>query len=323
MSLGPITQHEWLNRNSLRAFPVMEDCRLLFNYGDDMPNSILVDMFLAIALPGPMDLCVDTVSFTMRTVTVVLSSAEGGQSVGYATAILGSTPPNSAVPIKSPSGQVSGTVSFGKILDVAQYSDYGNFIGTHKQAAGVMIDQRCYICTGKPVVESISVDLQDGFVNGNATISLGGELRAEISELLINGVSETQVELFLANPEEFLPDCYPKYIDPLCYCGQRPVITVNGVPRDEDGDLGIDITIAGEDAEITNEEDLNLLQVAVEKPKTAICVEDPIVPDSYGRLGPNFSQDCPPSIDYGLGELNGPACTNPPPRPPPQPAPEE
>jgi hypothetical protein len=321
MSFGPITQHDWLNRNSLRAFPVVENSVLKFSSGEDMPNSILVDLFLAVALPGPMTLCVATVSFTLKTVTVVLSGKETGASVGYATAVLGVNDPNSPIPIQSPDDLASGTITLGKILDTSQRTDFGAFIGNHKQAVPVVIDQRCYICTGLPMVESMEVGLQDGMVNGNMVFTLGSELKAEITELLFDGLKETEVLISLAHPEEFLPDCYPKYIDPLCFCGQVPVVTVNGVPRDEEGDLGIDIEIVGEKASITNNGGESLVEVLVERKRTEICIEDPVVPDGYGRLGPVYSKDCPPTDDdlnYGLGlGVAGPACQNPPPRPPP------
>ena len=291
----------------------MEDSRLLLNTGEEMGNDVLVDLNLIVSLAGPGTVKVSTISFTLKTITVVLADAGTGASIGYATAVLDSNPPNTSSPIQSPDGLASGWVTFGKILDTVQYPDFGNRLGVHEQSA--LLDRRCYIYTGRPMVESMRVDLQDGEVSGAPVLTLGNEISATVTEILINGVKETQVELSLVTPEEFLPDCYPKYPDPLCHCNQRPITTVNGVPRNEEDDLGIDIVFAnGSGGEITNNDQEALIEVAFEAAGNTVCVEDPVVPDQYGRLGPLFRQDCPPQTAYGTP--SGPSCLNPPQRPP-------
>jgi hypothetical protein len=317
MSLGPISQHDWLNRNSLRAFPVAESASLRLNTGADLPNDILVDLFLVVALAGPSLISVSSLSFTARTVTVVFADTTG-RSVGYAMAVLGTDPPNSSIQIRSSDGLCSGAVTFGRILDEALHPDYMDYLGVHPQIEAP-IDRRCYIFTGKPILESLGVEYQDGVSREGPILSLGLEMQAEITELLINGVRETQVELSLVNPESFLPDCYPTYVDPLCFCGQNPIVTVNGVSRDEDGDLGIDIVFGPNvPGEIVNSEEQNLLEMTVEVPGNEICIEDPAIPDVYGRLGPAYWRDCPPTTPYGRPP--GPDCQNRPPEIPAEPS---
>ena len=159
------------------------------------------------------------------------------------------------------------------------------------------------------------------------TISLSNELKAEISRASdagLNGVEETLVEISLVSPENYLPECYPKYSNPACYCRHRSVTSVNGVTRDEDGDLGIDI-VFGESitdplstfvGSISDSITQNLVELTIAKPANQVCMEDPIIPDQFGRIGPIFERDCPPDTEYASPEGQGPACSNPPLRPP-------
>lgn len=291
MSLGPISQQEWLNRNSLRSFPVSDGMSLLLDNGGELPNSVLVDMFVVASLPGPGRLYVSTVCFTLTTVTVVVADVDTGASIGYATGLLGHTPPNSSVAIQSPSGFGSGSVTFGDILNTSSHHDYGTFIGSHRQPVNRTLDRRCFIYTGRPMIERMKVDHQDGEVIGNATISLGNEIQAYVSEIEINGVKETQVELSLISPEEFLPACYPRFTSPLCFCDRPTIVTINGVPRDEDGDLGIDIVFSSGvvGGIIDNKSDENSIELALERQGDEVCFKE-----SAGIVTGDVSPQRPP-----------------------------
>lgn len=307
MSLGPITNLEWLNRNSMRAFPIGEDTAPVLSSGVPLPNDILVDAFIVAALPGPGKAAIYSVTFTPATITAVIWDEESGKTIGYATAVKGRHHPNSSIPIQSSDGLSSGSVTFGAVMELEDFTPY---LGVHRQPVGVYLEARCVIFTGVPMVSSLEADLQDGVASGDVTLSLGEELQAVITEDVVNGCEETTVELSLVSPENFLPDCYPIYIDPLCFCGQLPIITINGVPRDEN-DEGIDIIFGnGLLGQITNDELRNLISLLVSESGDSVCFEDPIIPDTFGRLGPLFGQDCPPITGYGLSD-SGPACPNP------------
>lgn len=312
MPLGPITHLEWLNRNSLRAYPLREDAEPKLNSGEALPNDVLVDIFVVASLAGNNSAAITSITFTQKTVTVMIGDESTGATIGYATAVLGSDPPNSSISIQSPEGLGSGTVTFGNILNTSRRTDFVDIQGVHSFGSPIPLEHRCSLVTGRPIVESLSVHLQEGEVLDVPVIGLGREIRATISTETIGGCDETVVELYLANPEEFLPDCYPKYVDPLCFCGQLPIISINGVERDP-SDLGIDLVFGnGLVGLVTNDNDRSLVALTVEQPGDEVCFEEPVIPDEYGRLGPNFNQDCPPDTNYGLSD-SGPECLNPPP----------
>lgn len=316
MAFGGIRSHDWLNRNSLRSYPIVDGVNLLASDGTGIPRGILVDALLWVARGSEVIPYVKSMSFTRMTVTVVIADAESGDTLCYATAVIGVTPENGSVSVESPDGGASGHLVFGPELSAKTRADFSDLLGTHTFPVGARLESRCFLLTGKPMVKQLKVSLQDFELSGDVTLLSGVDGVLEVSEDEVAGDQvERVIEFRLKTPEAFLPDCYPTNSNLDCFCDGDPIETINGIPGSP-GDYGVDIVFGnGLSGVVTAEQPEYLVALLVEGEYKDICLESPVIPDSFGRLGPEFSNDCPPRIGYGLSD-KGPPCWNRAPRVP-------
>lgn len=310
--------NDWLNRNSLRSYPLVDGPTPLLSTGEPLWDSLLVDASLFLAWPDGTVPAIGTVAFTRSTATVVIVDAQTGASICHATCARVPGASGSAVPVESSDGRAGGHLVFGPAMDPSGPPMDG-ILGAHQLSQPVPLEARCWICTGLPMVESLEVPFQNGPIQGDVELLAGEALSIAVSTEGSGPSIRSVATLSLKAPWNFLPACWPKSPHEACRCPGTAIGTINGVPgHPVTGNLDI-VFGNGLEGVVDTDQGESLVSLLVEGSISSVCREDPVVPDRFGRLGPEFSNDCPPRTDYGLpdngeDDRNGPPCRNPLPR---------
>jgi hypothetical protein len=300
------TGDDWISRNSRRSYPIAEWAGALLSNGDPIPASVLADAMVVVARdPAPVE--ISCASFLPGAVSIELSC--GGESIGTATAVIGSTQEGDRVDILSPLGRCSGWVSFG--VAVMRPDVLGPIRGVH-QLSGCVLESRCLVFSGVPALTSVAGwDGDEGPISGDVVVRAAPGFVVSVSK--DENLDSAEVEIGLDDPQGFLPPCLPEFEDPGCAC-PGAIRTISGVSGDANGNLRIVVISppGGPQGSVWAHQGRNSISLLATIPRKFMCEESPVVPDSFGRLGPDFSSDCPPARSYGL-DYSGPECDNPPP----------
>jgi len=300
-----ISGGDWISRNSMRSYPIAEWAKPALANGDPLPYSVLADAMVVVAME-PAVVEISCVSFLPGSVCVELSC--GGVSIGSATAALGGVDEGERAEINSLEGRCSGWLVFGSSVAKGG-TDLVSVRGVHV-LSGCALESRCLVFSGPPALESITGwDGDSPPISGDAQIRLSSGFVVSTSR--DEDAGAVDVEVGLASPHDFLPDCLPPFGDLPCSC-PGAVRTINGVPGDETGNVRV-VVISPPGApqgSVWTHPTRNGVSVLATIPRKFICEESPVVPDVYGRIGPDFSSDCPPARNYGL-DYSGPDCDNP------------
>lgn len=274
-----INNIEWLSRNALRSYPIV-------SVDTDIPDDVLVDAFIVVE-SAPQGVYVSSFSFTSKIASVVFSDVETNAPLGAAMAILGETKPFENVEITPIASNVSGRVAFGPAIERDQVSRSESFFGAKPLSNIHKLEARAVLETGKPPVAAVSVlEFSDRKMTGDITLSLGSDLLASV-----NG---SDVIFSLKDPSRYVSRCETS--GSACGCPQTPIITINGVPPDNNGNITIEIIDSKNKSSIVKIPALSLLQFSVLRAQVDLC-SMPSVPDGDGRLYP-FTTDRTPSQAY-------------------------
>jgi len=301
-----VSGNDWISKNSRRKYPISESCSPMLSSGDPLPPNVIADATLVIALaPGAVE--ISSVSVVAQSVTVEFSS--NGMSIGVAKAVMGRDLEGDQIPILSSRDLVSGWVIFGSILS-ADPGALFSMAGIH-QMSGIFLESRCLVFCGPPPISSVSAwDGDQTELSGDVSIIPSGSLTVEAST---GDYESFALSIGLVDPASFLPDCVPPVLGGNCGC-PGAIKFINGVSGNpETGNLRlVVISPPGAPAgSIWAHPARNAVSILVTTPRKFLCIESPIVPDQFGRLGPQFDSDCPPTRNYGL-MFSGPDCDNPP-----------
>ena len=307
---------EWLERNSLRSYPLVEDSVAILSNGNDLPRNLLADAFVVVPTTYGQ-VSVSSVFFTAMTATVTISVSvpeAPTATVGYATAVLGVSEPGVAIPLTGPDGTCCGSITFGDILLSSTGMGFSLLAGMHDLEVSAPLEARCCIFAGKPIISRIVGRYGGEGVLGAVGLSLSEELEATVSSANDGGDVMTTLTIGLKSPEDFLPRCMPKTEEEDCRC-DGVIRSINGVTGDS-VDSNITILVQsngfGNSPEISTDLGTQAINLILEVPGNELCIRTPVIPDEFGRLGPNFDEDCPPRKGYGGLIWSGPQCDNPP-----------
>jgi hypothetical protein len=313
-----ISGQEWLDRNSHRAYPLVEDSSVLLSTGGLFPRNLISDILVVVS-SSYHPVVISSVFFTRTTVTVTISYVgEELFPVGYATAVLGVSVPGIGIPITASGGGYCGSVTFGEILDTPEEVGFVNLLGPHDLGSSALLETRCCIFAGEPIVSTIVARYGGGVISGLVELEASTEIDLTLSSAEVGGDIETTIQIGLKSPEDFLPRCFPKSSDEACRC-TGVIRSINGVIGDEaDGNIVILIQSAGFNSppSITSDPESYSISLELAIPGNEVCIADPAIPDEFGRLAPSVSSDCPPRKSYSGLIWAGPNCDNPPPEVP-------
>lgn len=301
-----IFDHEWLNRNSLRSYPLADGA------GGGMPHALLSDVFAAGSFDGGAFLLSARIS--ARSATVVIGDLSGA-AMGYAVAEFGMDRYPVAEISQIPGGApVSGRVVFGPIFDPGERADLSEFLGAFDFGAGeAPLCPRCYIDCGLPPLSSIRCGMKSGSASGAISIDPGPGISLSVSESThASGEKIYTVTVGLQSPPDLLNPCSPRTSDPRGACGEGAIRSINGVSRHPDT-KGIEIEFAPQPTaprgSVVVDTDRNTVEIEYLESAQDSCIEDPALPDQYGRMPDSFDGDCPPKTPYGSDP--GPPCLSP------------
>lgn len=287
-----IQNHEWLTRNTLRSFPLIEDVRAVAtNTGWTLPNFLLADISLIVP-EAEHGLYVSAVTITPRIISIIIASVLTGKSVALATSTRDISPVYERVEVRPLADGVSGTVTFGSALEDENFAQLQQHQGLHSFDIGVKLETKAYLDTGLFPVRSLSI-FNAPQISGSVSLKAGERLTIDASVGDDNGDPLTFLVLNLVDPTAFLSPCESGTTP--CECPVTPIYTINGVTGDVDHRITIEIV----------DEDGNvyllapgILSFTIIKDGTTLC-ERPVMPDAYGRL-PNsagaYFEDAPPPL---------------------------
>lgn len=285
--------HEWLARNSLRSFPVREGSNIIaINSGWTLIPSLLVDVDVFADMPGDFVLCLQSVTITRSICSITIGNASSGQSLGYASFVVGVHKPYSQIKMEPLADGVSGFVSFGPAMLAEEYSKMPTGIHTFETSA--LLESRCGISIGSFPIKTIGARGLDG-MSGEVSITLDDAVSVSVSEGEDDGDPISLVSLSLKKPSDFLSPCEEKTTQ--CDCDSIPIETINGVSGDVEGKITIEIEDESGNLYLIGS---HTLLFEIIRTGRSLCSKAD-VPDSYGRLlGPSgsYDDDLPPTNEY-------------------------
>lgn len=321
-----INSHEWIDRNSLRAYPFLSTRN---NTTRLIPDSLVADMTVFWAkdpgsYPHPV-VRLTHVHYSKMMVTLFFGDQDGN-SLFHATMQAGKPGPVRSSKILSHL-PIEGTVVFGTMM--ASLSSYRyrelsteGMLELPSSGEGVLevLPSRIHLI-GEPPVKRILTGFKGGPSAGKKTFDtwegdLTISLDTGLAATFVDDGQVTTVTIDCADPWNFLPDCIPENDSASCWCEKTPIRKINGVARNEATEpKGVEIILSGtygelEVAGIETDQNRSFVSISLALSSKQTCSPGPILPDVYGRLGPNYKEDCPPDFPYMGGR--GPDCENPP-----------
>lgn len=285
--------HEWLTRNSLRAFPVREGGRIIAsNSGWSLDPSLIVDASIFSDIPGDVRFCLQSVTVTKAICSVVIGDAVSGSSLGYVNFVSGADNPFSQKPLVPFGEGFSGFISFGPAVLPENYTRLPQ--GIHEFGNTALLEARCGMSIGPFPVKTMRVS---GFeeIRDNVIFQHGDALKFTLSDGEHEGDPMKLILLSLVNPSQFLSPCENKTTP--CECKSPPISFINGVGGDEDGRVTIELVDENGNIFLLGQ---STLQFSIVQTAEELCSRQ-LVPDQYGRLpGPsgNYAEDLPPINGY-------------------------
>lgn len=286
-----INTHGWLNRNSLRAYPIRENAfRESFSTGWLLPDHLLADAFLIIPEDGD-SVYVSSVTISRMILSVCFSSVISGAVLGSVSAVAGVDRAYAQKQVSPLSDGVSGYVAFGSILDTLSFDHLP--LGQHLFDSSVRLETRSVIATGPFPVKSLSAHGRKT-IGGSVTLDPGSSMVVSTSTDVDDGDPITYITVGLAIPEEFLSPCETPTSN--CQCPSVPITSINGVVGDIDGNITIELLDENASITLMSESVLNFILT-----RTGESCSRPVMPDEYGRLADStgdYTHDIKPITPY-------------------------
>lgn len=268
---------KWLNRNSIRAYPLREDAVSPGSTGLPVPNDLLVDAY--ILAPDEEDgiyLSAVCVSERSGIISIALSSVRTGATLATATVVAGDSVTFIPVPVDPVQPGVVGYVCFG---DFAAAPPVG-FLGTTFFDNTHALESRALINTGTFPVTSMRAGSSSPPVSGVVKLLLRRGLQGAVTTGTDgDGEPLTYLTLSLRTPSDFAPAC-PDITEPsLC---NNAVFSINEAVPDENGNIELEF-VGFTHAEQAG----HILQVLALISGEAHCTQM-LLPDHEGRLPPMY-----------------------------------
>jgi hypothetical protein len=292
------THLEWLNRNSLRSYPIREDQGIIASDGFEMPYDLLVDV--KISTPYEME-SVGVLSVFITTKIISINFCDQ-DSVPIATSVfpIGDEFVYGSVGLSPLVDGVAGSAVCGPCA----YTDRSSQLmaGHHVFSTPCWLEKTTCMGLWEFPIKSISAG---GFskLNGSASLTFSGDIRSTLSKGLdASNRPSTFVMLELQNQENYLSKC--ESVQSVFECGKTPIMSINGVSPDSSG--RIFLNFVGFDDVMSSGG-----TILVSKTATAdeLCDQStrPVIPDECGYL-PGQQPSATPqtatwSVDFdNLGE---------------------
>jgi len=271
--MSAIIHYDWINRNSLRSFPVQENSDI----NNELPLNIIADIRLLIySSTFNESVYITSVFVSTYIITVILGTSS--KALGSVTFKKnGGLVTEQIRPISS---GVTGSVSCGTAF-LNGANDFPLNNGLHNFETRLPIELRCItsIKNGLPItsISSISGDLISG---NNAVVNFTGSIETKVEKYIDpQGLDSSMVTVSIAPQDmpSYISTCLSKAIaEAKC---SKPIYKINSVSPNNDGVIFLEF-INFENTVIIQPSTLNLIASGN---IDAICVR-PVVPDSNGLL---------------------------------------
>lgn len=295
------THLEWLNKNSLRSYPIREDQSLYALDGFEVPNDLLVD----IKVSTPYETDSMGILSVFVTPSIISINFCNNDSIPVATVVfpIGNDNIYDTVPLHPLVDGFTGNATCGPA--VSSDSARSLMPGHHIFSSPCWLEKSTCIGLWEFPVRSIRAG---GFeaLNGNVELVFSGDIRSTVSSG-VDGSNKpsTFVLLELENQEDYLSKCQ-KVQNPF-ECGKTPVMSINGVSPDEDGNINLnfigfdDIVVSGETILISKTATVNELCPQASRPA---------MPDNCGNLPGSQLNSTPVSSYWEISGGNSSAVQN-------------
>lgn len=289
-----IELHGWLNRNSLRSFPIREDSVLVAeNTGWTIPSSLVVDLF--VVAPGASNLCITAVTVTSKIVSVVIGDRDTGESVATASAVIGEGTPYARKDLIAIMPGAAGSIVFGPLVAEGDNGWKSEDQGQHIFGAKTMIESRCVLNPGPFPITSFSPRRGSAPIAGFVSLLTNDQVVVGVSEGEDGGDPLSLVSFDLADPAAFVSPCETR--ESPCQCRFLPIMSINDVLPDDNGRIFLELVDEHGHIVPLGAHGLSFL---LTRTSADICVK-PVMPDEYGRLPDalgEYTSDKPPITVY-------------------------
>lgn len=290
-----LVAHGWLTENSLRSYPLTEEATKVSSEGVELPDGLIVDLFLTVPETVTYPCRISQISYTGRLVSLVIRDAvdivlgavtvDAGQEGEYVTAA-----------IHSSSQRDVGTVTLGPArAELAGVWPIGNLdFGTD---GAVLEASTCPPLEVGPVT-SLGIQGQAVVLRDDVKLIPGTNIALEYD------FDENAILIRVMSVETaFLPDCESGCVPE--QCARTPIQTINGVGGTA---FGCNFFIEGAGVvSVTTRDDTIVIGSSVIKPAD-LCPNytkapdgEPGAPGAAGSRGGGGGLVCEPVNDcYGL-----------------------
>ena len=291
--MGRFTHPEWLARNALRAYPLCADSPRTSHRGFRLPDDLLVDAQLVLTSPCPQGIFLRTLNVSPRLVSVVLADVASGAALAAATVVVDPAAVTGTVsaplrPVSSRTDTVAGRLVFGPALSAGRFAGLlaAAGAGNHFFDASLTLANRTLVRTDPFPVRSLNG------AAGDVTVRFGQSfVLAQDTVVNLDGDTTRVWTVGLADPPAFLSPCASATVG---QCNAPLVRSINGVPPDPaTGDVRVDFV--GFSAVRTVGSSTRVLQLQA---GGDLCAGAVALPDSQGRLPPDYAQDQDPTTPY-------------------------
>ena len=202
-----ITAHDWLNLNSLRSFPLIE------NHGIELiPNNFIVDLSILVTPLATYPCRIATIGWTGRLLSIIIKD-KNDLTLGYSTIDTEETRIGEIISLTS---QINGSLVLGdeKItLPIGNHNIDAELIGT-----------TC-IPIESGLVTSLGILGQEESLQGDIKIEAGDNVKLDYN------LADNSIVASLENEAAFIPECEFGCDPDRCF--RTPIQFINGIPGTE------------------------------------------------------------------------------------------
>jgi len=251
---SPVLNSNWLNQNLLRNFPFIDDASRLSSSGDELPNGLIADISLPvpIGIVNPGDVFVHKVVGFSTGVAISLADRNSPATTIASTTIF--TSGHSQLESYTLGGQgvltgITGRITIGDPKTLLAVSK------TVFNFESVPNNTRLVISAIRPYIQGVAGISIEDTASGSTTL-LTGVVSVEPGDNMSIDVSSGSIVLnsSLVQPEDAEDDCGCE--DSLGASGTTgtgsPIMTVNGIEPDENGNFTIEGVDCTEIQQVTN-----------------------------------------------------------------------
>lgn len=225
------THLEWLNRNSLRSYPIRENQVLTASDGFELPYDLLVD--IKVSTPFSVDsIGVQSVFITPRIISINFCDQDLS-SIATVVFPIGDQFVYDDVPLNPLVDGIAGSATCGPCVYTQSASSL--MPGHHLFTTPCWLEKTTCLGLWEFPVKSIKANTFEE-LNGNTNLVFSGDITSSVSRGLDpSNRPSTFVVLELNNQQNYLSKC--NQVQNAFECGKTPVITINGVSPDSSGNM--------------------------------------------------------------------------------------